>query len=182
MLYVCPGSAAVLHGECEEEGHQITEPHYRNQEWQGSPSPSLPPPPPPPPLPSTSPHLLPPPSLSLSVTLSPHFSISLQGKPTVGDTFRTQLLALVDVLDVTTPWYDTPLHCSSPQFPQCVRFLHLLTLLRYVRCLKPNHDKSSKSYDDELIISQLRYSGMLDIVRIRKEASQAYCMYICMYM
>ena len=129
-----------------------------------------------------APHLLPPPSLSLSLTLSPHFSISLQGKPTVGDTFRTQLLALVDVLDVTTPWYDTPLHCSSPQFPQCVRFLHLLTLLRYVRCLKPNHDKSSKSYDDELIISQLRYSGMLDIVRIRKEASQAYCMYICMYM
>jgi len=39
----------------------------------------------------------------------------------------------------------------------------------FIRCLKPNMHKSPKEFDVELVTKQLRYTGMLETTRIRRE-------------
>ncbi|KAM9323016.1 unconventional myosin-VIIa-like [Pholidichthys leucotaenia] len=61
--------------------------------------------------------------------------------PTLSGQFRQSLESLMKALSVCQPYF--------------------------IRCFKPNNDKQSKVFDRELCMRQLRYSGMMDTIRIR---------------
>ncbi|XP_060786441.1 unconventional myosin-X-like isoform X3 [Neoarius graeffei] len=63
-------------------------------------------------------------------------------KPTVSSQFRDSLHALMATLSASNPFF--------------------------VRCIKPNMEKHANEFDPEVVLNQLRYSGMLETVKIRR--------------
>ncbi|KAK3095804.1 hypothetical protein FSP39_019412 [Pinctada imbricata] len=61
-------------------------------------------------------------------------------KATVGDQFRDSLFKLMETLNATTP--------------------------HYIRCIKPNDEKESFSFDPKRAVEQLRACGVLETIRI----------------
>ncbi|KAF3694929.1 Unconventional myosin-X Unconventional myosin-10 [Channa argus] len=63
-------------------------------------------------------------------------------KPTVSSQFRDSLHSLMATLSASNPFF--------------------------VRCIKPNMDKKANQFDPDIVLNQLRYSGMLETVKIRR--------------
>jgi myosin-9 len=67
----------------------------------------------------------------------------ISNKPTsVGRQFEFSLNRLMKTLSLSTPYF--------------------------IRCIKSNNEKISDHFDDNIILRQLRYTGMLETVRIRR--------------
>ena len=62
--------------------------------------------------------------------------------PTVGSQFKISLNALVDILRMKSPWY--------------------------IRCIKPNHTKSSSDSNRDLMLHQIKYLGLMENLRVRR--------------
>lgn len=62
--------------------------------------------------------------------------------PTVATRFQDSLSTLIDTMGRCNPWF--------------------------VRCIKPNDEKAPMKFDPQVVLQQLRYSGVLETVRIRQ--------------
>ena len=48
-------------------------------------------------------------------------------------------------------------------------FISVLQSSTFARCIKPNADKAANSFNGQMVIQQLRYTGVLETVKIRKQ-------------
>ncbi|XP_072041774.1 unconventional myosin-X-like [Amphiura filiformis] len=78
----------------------------------------------------------------LSMSKPGEGSKAMRKKPTVSSQFQESLHALMATLNMCNPYF--------------------------VRCVKPNPLKIPNNFDTQLVLNQLRYSGMLETVKIRR--------------
>ncbi|KAI9144606.1 P-loop containing nucleoside triphosphate hydrolase protein [Paraphysoderma sedebokerense] len=69
-------------------------------------------------------------------------SDSKKRPPTASDRIKTSAQALVDTLMACTP--------------------------SYIRCIKPNSNKSAKEFDEKMVLHQIKYLGLLENIRVRR--------------
>ena len=72
---------------------------------------------------------------------------TIKNKMTLGLQFKAQLHDLVTTLSSTEP--------------------------HFIRCIKPNEEKSGSTFTSTLVLDQLRYAGILEVCRIRKSGFPA---------
>ncbi|XP_029692792.1 unconventional myosin-XV isoform X4 [Takifugu rubripes] len=78
--------------------------------------------------------------------------------PTVSNKFQQSLLELVEKMERCNPFF--------------------------VRCIKPNNIKKPGVFDDDLVSSQLKHSGVLETIRIRREGypvRMPFCVFLFRY-
>ncbi|XP_041362375.1 unconventional myosin-XV-like isoform X3 [Gigantopelta aegis] len=78
---------------------------------------------------------------TLSKTTGRYVTLKPQ-KPTVAASFTESLLSLIDTMSRCNPYF--------------------------VRCIKPNVSKTAMLFEEDVVQDQLRYSGMMETIRIRK--------------
>ncbi|KAI4533391.1 hypothetical protein MG293_016410 [Ovis ammon polii] len=93
---------------------------------------------------------------------------------TVAAKFQQSLLDLVEKMERWVWQLSPPCDPEGKHPPSPGPHTALLSTLPrcnplFVRCLKPNHKKEPGLFECDVVTAQLRYSGLLETVRIRKE-------------
>lgn len=47
-------------------------------------------------------------------------------------------------------------------------FIYIVQTAHFIRCVMPNTNKSSIEWDDELVLNQVRYLGLVENTRVRR--------------
>lgn len=70
------------------------------------------------------------------------------------------LIVLILIFGVVAARFSDSLHQLLESMSKCNPW--------FIRCVKPNNDKAPMKLDMPVVLEQLRYTGMLDTIRIRQ--------------